>query len=48
MPTSEHFDPALVVTGAARADERVSTVYEGFHHGTLSMRSFAYGRQVQP
>jgi 4,5-DOPA dioxygenase extradiol len=48
VPTSEHFDPALVVTGAARAAERVSTVYEGFHHGTLSMRSFAYGRTVQP
>ncbi len=43
-PTSEHFDPALVVVGAARTGERVSTVFEGFHHGTLSMRSFAFGR----
>jgi 4,5-DOPA dioxygenase extradiol len=44
VPSSEHFDPALVIAGAARAGERVSTVFEGFHHGTLSMRSFAYGR----
>ncbi len=43
VPTSEHFDPALVVAGAARAGERATSVFEGFHHGSLSMRSFAVG-----
>jgi 4,5-DOPA dioxygenase extradiol len=48
VPSSEHFDPALVIAGAARGDERVATVFAGFHHGTLSMRSFAFGWEVQP
>jgi 4,5-DOPA dioxygenase extradiol len=41
VPTSEHFDPALVVVGARTAGEKVSTIFEGFHHATLSMRCFA-------
>jgi 4,5-DOPA dioxygenase extradiol len=40
-PTPEHFDPLLVVLGAARAGERAVTVHEGFRYGSLSMRSFA-------
>jgi 4,5-DOPA dioxygenase extradiol len=48
VPSSEHFDPALVIAGAARGKERVATVFAGFHHGTLSMRSFAFGWEVQP
>lgn len=40
-PTPEHFDPLLVVLGAARDGERVRTVHEGFRYGSLSMRSFA-------
>jgi 4,5-DOPA dioxygenase extradiol len=40
VPTSEHFDPLLVVLGAAAGDRRVSDVYEGFRFGSLSMRSF--------
>jgi 4,5-DOPA dioxygenase extradiol len=41
VPTTEHFDPLLVVLGAAGADRRVVPVYEGFRHGSLSLRSFA-------
>jgi 4,5-DOPA dioxygenase extradiol len=41
VPTSEHFDPLLVVVGAAAGDRRVGDVYEGFRYGSLSMRSFA-------
>jgi 4,5-DOPA dioxygenase extradiol len=40
-PTPEHFDPLLVVLGAARAGERATTVHEGFRYGSLSMRSVA-------
>jgi 4,5-DOPA dioxygenase extradiol len=40
-PTPEHFDPLLLILGAARAGERVTTVHEGFRYGSLSMRSFA-------
>ena len=40
-PTSEHFDPLFVVLGAAGDGDRVTTIYEGFQYGNLSMRSFA-------
>jgi 4,5-DOPA dioxygenase extradiol len=43
VPTSEHFDPIFVALGAASADERAQTIYAGFHYGTISMRSFAFG-----
>jgi 4,5-DOPA dioxygenase extradiol len=41
VPTTEHLDPLFAVLGGARPDEGVSLVFEGFHHGNLSMRSFA-------
>jgi len=42
VPTTEHFDPIFFALGAASSSrDRPVTVYEGFHHGTLSMRSFA-------
>lgn len=40
-PTTEHLLPLYFVLGAALPEDRVTPVYEGFHHGTLSMRSFA-------
>jgi 4,5-DOPA dioxygenase extradiol len=40
-PTPEHFDPLFFVLGAAVPGARVSALYEGFHYGNLSMRSFA-------
>ena len=40
-PTSEHFDPVFVVLGAALPGDRTQSLYAGFHHGSLSMRSFA-------
>ena len=41
VPTSEHFDPAFFVLGAALPGDRLTTLFEGFHYGNLSMRSFA-------
>lgn len=41
VPTTEHLDPLFVVLGSARPGESAQDVFEGFHHGTLSMRSFA-------
>lgn len=41
VPTADHFDPIFVVLGAAFPGERVTTIYEGFRYGTISMRSFA-------
>ncbi len=41
VPTSEHFDPVFFVLGAALPGDRVRPLFEGFHHGTLSMRSFS-------
>jgi 4,5-DOPA dioxygenase extradiol len=38
----EHFDPLFFALGAADG-EPVHSVYEGFHYGNLSMRSFEVG-----
>lgn len=37
-PTLEHYAPLLVVCGAAPEPSTVSFPFEGFEHGTLSMR----------
>lgn len=42
VPTPEHFEPLLVVAAAAREDDKIRTIYEGFHYATLSMRSIAF------
>jgi 4,5-DOPA dioxygenase extradiol len=41
VPTSEHFDPLFFVLGATLPGDRLTTLFEGFHHGNLSMRSLA-------
>lgn len=41
LPTFEHFAPVFVVLGAGSTVSRVSTIYEGFEHANISMRSFA-------
>lgn len=43
-PSAEHFLPLFFVLGAALPEDRLTPVFEGFHHGTLSMRSFALRR----
>ena len=40
-PSPEHFLPMLFAAAAALPGDRVETIHEGFHYGTLSMRSFA-------
>lgn len=44
VPTSEHYDPVFFVLGAALPGDRLTTLYEGFHYATLSMRSFELKR----
>ncbi|HEV7427793.1 MAG TPA: class III extradiol ring-cleavage dioxygenase [Thermoanaerobaculia bacterium] len=41
VPTPEHFEPVFVALGASRATDSLRTIYEGFHYGNLSMRTFA-------
>jgi len=41
VPTSEHLEPLFVTLGAAGAQDRVVTLFEGFQHGSLSLRSVA-------
>ncbi len=41
VPTPEHFEPIFIALGAAWPGEKVETIYEGFHYGNLSMRSFS-------
>jgi 4,5-DOPA dioxygenase extradiol len=43
VPTPEHFEPIFVTAGAAREADTLTTIYEGFHYGNLSMRTFAFG-----
>lgn len=40
-PTTEHLDPLFVALGAAFGD-RPETIFEGFHHGSLGMRSIEF------
>ena len=42
VPTTEHFDPLFIALGAAWPAESPSTIYEGFQHGNLSMRSLCW------
>jgi len=42
VPTPEHFEPLLIALGAAQPDDRLTTIYEGFQYGSLSMRSIAF------
>lgn len=42
VPTDEHFAPLFVVLGASSDEDEIETVHEGFHYGTLSMRSVAF------
>ena len=41
VPTPEHFEPLFVALGASRETDLLATIYEGFHYGNLSMRTFA-------
>jgi 4,5-DOPA dioxygenase extradiol len=42
VPTPEHFEPVFITLGATRASDTLTTIYEGFHYGNLSMRTFAF------
>jgi 4,5-DOPA dioxygenase extradiol len=48
VPTFEHFAPVFVVLGAASEPKEVITIYDGFEHGNISMRSFALLEEVSP
>lgn len=41
-PTFEHFAPVFVVLGTGKDATKVSTIYEGFEHGNISMRSLPW------
>ena len=42
VPTPEHFEPLFVTLGASHPNDDLTTIYEGFHYGNLSMRTFAF------
>jgi 4,5-DOPA dioxygenase extradiol len=41
-PTPEHFDPLIVVAGAARADDRFVEIHRGFEYANLSLSVVAF------
>jgi 4,5-DOPA dioxygenase extradiol len=45
VPTTEHFDPLFVALGAAFEGEAAANIFEGFQHGSLSMRSVSWGER---
>jgi 4,5-DOPA dioxygenase extradiol len=45
VPTPEHFEPLFVTLGASRESDSLATIYQGFHYGNLSMRTFAFTAQ---
>ena len=42
-PSSEHYLPLLYSLGLKEKDDAVEFIYEGFHHGSLSMRCIKFG-----
>ena len=40
-PSAEHLLPLFFVLGAALPEDRVPSVFEGLHYGSLSLRTFA-------
>jgi 4,5-DOPA dioxygenase extradiol len=48
VPTTEHFDPLFVTMGTRLDGDRVTTIYEGFRYGNISMRSFLFSRESSP
>ncbi|MBX3610951.1 MAG: 4,5-DOPA dioxygenase extradiol [Hydrogenophaga sp.] len=43
VPTPDHYWPFLYALGASDPREKLTTTYEGFHAGTLSMRCLQWG-----
>jgi 4,5-DOPA dioxygenase extradiol len=43
-PSVEHFLPLFFVLGAALSEDRLTPVFEGIHHASMSLRSFALRR----
>jgi 4,5-DOPA dioxygenase extradiol len=41
-PTPEHLHPLFIALGAARPGDRLVHIHEGFQHGSISLRTFAY------
>ncbi len=42
-PSDDHFLPLLYSLGLASKNEPITYIYEGFHHGSLSMRCVKFG-----
>ena len=42
-PTLEHYLPILPILGSQQGNESITSIFEGFQHGTLSMRCFQLG-----
>jgi 4,5-DOPA dioxygenase extradiol len=42
-PTPDHYWPALYAAAAAHPSEAAQMLFEGFQHGSISMRAFGFG-----
>ena len=42
LPTIEHYFPAVMVAYSGFPGEKLKQMYEGFQHGSISMRCFGY------
>lgn len=46
VPTDEHYLPLLYACALRAPGEKIRYIYEGFQHGSISMRSFVIGGTV--
>ncbi len=42
VPTNEHYVPFLYALGATVENDTIETIYEGFEHASMSLRSYAW------
>ncbi len=42
-PSNDHYIPLLYSAGLKEKDDSIEFIYEGFHHGSLSMRCIKFG-----
>ena len=43
VPTNDHYLPMIYTLGMMHKDELLTSVFEGFQHGSISMRCFQIG-----
>lgn len=46
VPSNEHFMPLMYILGLSDNKDELQTIYEGYQHGSISMRCVAFGPKL--